>query len=75
MASVYKPKGRSIYRIEFKDQHGQNKKISSGTVDKRVAESLGLKIEEDADRIRVGMAPLHPRADRPVPRPHPIQQW
>src|SRR5690348_2381894 len=59
MASVYKPKGRNIYRVEFKDQHGKTKIISSGTDDKRVAESLGMKLEEDADRVRVGMAPVH----------------
>lgn len=59
MASVYKPKGRHIYRIEFKDQHGKTRTISSGTDDERVAESLSQKIEEDADRIRVGMAPKH----------------
>jgi integrase len=57
MASVYKPKGRHIYRVEFKDQHGKIKTISSGTDDKRVAENLGAKIEEDADRLRVGMPP------------------
>ena len=59
MASVYRPTGRNIYRIEFKDQHGKIKTISSGTDDKRVAENLGMKLEEDADRIRVGMAPKH----------------
>ena len=59
MASVYRPSGRKIYRIEFKDQHGKTKTISSGTDDKRVAENLGMKLEEDADRIRVGMAPKH----------------
>ncbi len=60
MASVYKPTGRNIYRIEFKDQHGKTRTISSGTADKRLAESLGMKIEEDGDRIRVGIGPLHP---------------
>jgi integrase len=60
MASVYKPKGRHIYRIEFKDQHGRMKKISSGCTDERAAESLGRKIEEDAERIRVGLAPKDP---------------
>jgi len=60
VASVYKPKGRNIYRVKFRDQHGRERVISSGTDDKRVAESLGQKIEEDADRIRVGMAPQHP---------------
>ena len=59
MAFAYKPKGRTIYRIEFKDQHGQRKKMSSGTNDKRMAESLGMKIEEDADRIRAGMPPIY----------------
>jgi integrase len=60
MASVYKPKGRHIYRVEFKDQHGRTRTISSATDDKRCAESLGSKIEEDADRIRVGLAPKYP---------------
>jgi integrase len=65
MPSVYRPAGRNIWRIEFKDQHGKPRKISSGTDDKRVAESLGQKIEEDADRIRVGMAPLFPEISGP----------
>jgi integrase len=60
MASVYKPTGRNSWRVEFKDQHGRTKTISSGTTDKRIAESLGRKLEEDADRVRVGMAPLFP---------------
>ena len=58
MASVYKPAG-ATWRIEFKDQHDKTRTISSGTDDKRIAESLGLKLEEDADRLRVGMAPKH----------------
>jgi integrase len=65
MPSVYRPTGRNIWRIEFKDQHGKTKTISSGTDDKRVAESLGQKIEDDADRIRVHMAPLHPELTGP----------
>jgi|SRR5579884_1960578 len=60
MASVYKPKGRNIYRIEFKDQHGRTKKISSGTNDKAIAAGMGHKLEEDADRIRVGLPPRYP---------------
>src|SRR5947208_647257 len=65
MASVYRPDGRHIYRIQFKDQHGRYRKISSGANDKRVAESLGRKIEEDADCIRVGMPALHPELTAP----------
>src|SRR5271167_1109652 len=59
VASVYKPAGRNIYRIEFKDQHGKTKKISSCT-DRRSAEALAQKLEEDADRIRVGLPPKYP---------------
>jgi integrase len=59
VATVYRPKGRNIYRIEFKDQFGRPRKISSGTDDKRFAESLALKLEEDAERIRFGREPLH----------------
>jgi integrase len=60
MPSVFKPKGRHIYRIEFKNQHGKTKVISSGTTDEKVAASLAAKIQEDADRLRANMAPLHP---------------
>jgi integrase len=60
MASVYKPAGRHIYKIEFRDQHGRTRTISSGTDDEKIAKSLATKIEEDADRLRVGMAPRHP---------------
>jgi hypothetical protein len=65
MASVYRPNGRTIYRIEFQDQHGKPRTISSGTDDKGIAESLGQKIEEDADRIRVGIAPKFPEISGP----------
>jgi integrase len=54
MASVFKPTGRLTYRIEFKDQHGQIRTVSSGQKDKRNAESLATKLEEDADRLRAG---------------------
>ena len=59
MATVYLPKGRNIYRIEFRNQYSKTQKISSGSDDKRIAESLGMKLEEDADRIRVGLVPKH----------------
>lgn len=55
MASVYKPKGRTIYRIEFKDQYGVTRTVSSGMEVKRNAEQLAAKIEHDADRVRSGM--------------------
>jgi integrase len=72
MASVYKPKGRNIYRAEFKDQHGKTRTISTGTDDQRVAESLAQKIEEDADRVRVGMAPKHLEITGPYLRLVPL---
>jgi len=57
MASVYKPKGRRIYRIEFKDQHGVTRTESSGCVEKRVAEGLALLVEQDVERIKAGQEP------------------
>jgi integrase len=60
MASVFKPTGRLIYRIKFKDQHGQEHTISSDMIDKRAAEGLAHMIEQDVDRIRAGMLPAHP---------------
>jgi integrase len=54
MASVFKPSGRNVYRIEFRDQHGEIRVISSGLKDKRLAQSKADKLEEDADRLRAG---------------------
>ena len=49
MASVYRPTGRSIYRIEFRDQRGHARTVSSGMKDKRCAQELGRKLEDDAE--------------------------
>jgi integrase len=60
MASVYRPSGRKIYRIEFKDQHGRTRTESSGMRDRRSAEGLAGLIERDVDRLRAGL-----NAERP----------
>ncbi len=60
MASVYRPSGRKIYRIEFKDQHGATQTASSGMMDRRAAEGLKGLIERDVDRIRAGLQPERP---------------
>jgi integrase len=60
MASVHKPAGRRIYRIKFKDQHGNERVESSGCIDKRVAQGLAHMIEKDAERIRNGLLPEQP---------------
>jgi len=60
MASVYKPKGRSVYRIKFKDQHGIEQTVSSKMADKRAAEGLAHLIETDVERIRAGLDPKTP---------------
>jgi integrase len=60
MASVYRPAGRHIYRIEFKDQHGQHQKVVSGMTDRRAAEGLASLIERDVDRLRAGLQPENP---------------
>lgn len=60
MASVYRPSGRKVYRIEFKDQNGIVRTVSSGVTDQQVARSLGSKLQEDVDRHRVGLPPKHP---------------
>src|SRR5581483_1806135 len=57
MASVYKPAGRATYRVEFKDQHGKPRTVSSGMKDRRAAEELGRKLEQDAELLRAGKAP------------------
>jgi integrase len=81
MASVFKPTGRHVYRIEFKDQHGRTRVISSGATDKSVAESLGMKLEEDAGRLRAGMPPVHPELTnayllfKPLAPPPPPKTW
>lgn len=60
MASVHRPSGRKIYRIEFKDQHGATRTASSGMTDRRAAEGLASLIERDVDRIRAGLQPERP---------------
>src|SRR5262245_56116709 len=60
MASVFKAaRERHIYTIKFKDQHGKQRSISSGTTDKSVALSISVKLEEDAERVRLGLPPRH----------------
>jgi len=61
MASVYRPKDRGIYRIEFKDQHEKVRTISSGMKDRRSAEGLAHLLERDAERLQAGLLPLHPQ--------------
>jgi integrase len=65
MASVYRPKGRGIYRIEFKDQHGLTRTASSGMKDRRCAEALAAKIEHNAQRLRAGMPADHAEVTGP----------
>ena len=60
MGSVYRPSGRKIYRIEFKDQRDATQTASSGMKDRRAAEGLKCLIERDADRIRAGLQPERP---------------
>jgi integrase len=60
MASVYKPSGRKKYRAEVKDQYGVTLTISTGMSDRRAAEAFAAKIESDAQRLRVGLAPEYP---------------
>jgi integrase len=61
MASVFTPKGRNVYRIEFRDQNGQLRVVSSGLKDKRLAESLADKLEEDVSRLLAGKEPRYPQ--------------
>src|SRR4051812_11815937 len=64
MASVFKPKGRTKYRIEFKDEKGQSRTVPAFR-DKKASQSLAAKLEEDAERLRAGLQPLH-KATRPL---------
>jgi integrase len=59
MPSVYRPSGRRVWRIEFTDQHGQPKKVSSGLHDRKAAESLAQLIDRDAQRLRAGLPAEH----------------
>jgi integrase len=59
MASVFRPSGRRIYRIEFKDQYSHTKTVSSGMMDRRAAEGLASMIERDAERLRAGLLLEH----------------
>ena len=62
MASVYRPAGRKLYRIEFKDQHDRTLTVSSGCVDKRTAEGLAHLIERDVQLIQAGQEPRNRQA-------------
>ena len=62
MASIYQPSGRKTYRIEFRDQHGGLRTISSGVKDKRVAQDLARKLEEDVQSLKVGNEPRYRNA-------------
>jgi integrase len=57
MASVFKPTGRRIYKMKFKDQHGNLQTASTKMIDRRAAEGLASMVERDAERIRAGREP------------------
>jgi len=58
---VYKPAGRRIYYMEFKDQHGVTRtNVSTGMTDRRAADGLKGFIERDVDRLRAGLQPERP---------------
>jgi integrase len=64
MATIYKPGkqgGESrMYKMDFVDHQGKRRRVSLGTNDRRVADTIGRKIEEDVDRLRMGMEPKYP---------------
>ncbi len=41
MASVFKPRGRNVYRIKFVNHLGQVRNVSSGITERRPAETPG----------------------------------
>jgi integrase len=58
VASVFRQRGRGIWQMQFRDQHGNlHKGVSSGMRDRRAAEALASMIERDAERLRAGMPP------------------
>jgi integrase len=66
MSSVYRPKGRTIWWMEFKDQHGVTRtNVSTGMKDRRAAEGLAHIVERDAERILAGQVPLEPTLSAP----------
>jgi integrase len=65
MASVFKPKGRTIYRVEYKDQHGKTHTKPTGLKDRGLAEGLARMIERDVERIKAGYPPKDAEATGP----------
>jgi hypothetical protein len=59
MASVFRPKGRRVYRIKFRDQYDVERTVSSERKDRRCAEALAAKIEHDAERLKADLPPYH----------------
>jgi integrase len=67
VASIYLRSAKhKTYSMEFKDQHGRTRtNVSTGQKDRKNAESLLHKVQDDADRIRAGKEPIFPEITGP----------
>ena len=65
MASIFKPTGRTKYRIEYKDANGV-RKIVPGFKDKTATLALARQLERDAQREQAGL-PVVAQAQRQAP--------
>lgn len=61
MASVFRPAGKSKYRIEYTDENGRRRK-ATGATDKAVSERIANKLEADVALRRAGL--IDPAAER-----------
>src|SRR4051794_25394454 len=60
MATIFKPKGRAKYVIQYFDEHGVHRK-ATGSTDKRVSEQLAARLEHDVLLRKEGL--IDPRAE------------
>jgi integrase len=54
MASIYRPRGRRLYRISYLDEHGRRVTVP-GFRDKQATQEKARKLERDAERARAGL--------------------
>jgi integrase len=60
MGSAFRPSGRTLYRIDYKDQHGKRQIAGTGMKDRRAAEGLLHLVERDAQLLAAGLPAEHP---------------
>ena len=60
MASVFKPAGKTRYRIEYTDEHGRRRK-ATGATDKAVSQRIANELEANVALRRQGL--IDPKAE------------